>query len=47
MKHTGIQIRDYRIDKKTGKLVRVHKLDASAKIRQRTSKKITVKRGKP
>lgn len=40
MKHTGIQIRDVRIDKKTGKLVRIHKLDASARIRQRTSTKI-------
>ena len=45
MKHTGIPIKGVRI--KDGKLVRVHKLDASARIRQRTSKKITEKRGKP
>lgn len=44
MKQTGIPLKGFRIDKKTGKLVRVHKLDASAIIRQRTSKKIKVVR---
>ena len=41
MKRTGIQITGARLDLKSGKIVKFQKLDTSAKIRQRKSKKIT------
>lgn len=40
MKLKGTPAPGYRIDKKTGKPVRAQKLDTSAKIRQRKSKKV-------
>ena len=39
------QLKGYRLDKKTGRLVKFHKAkDAAAKARERGSKKVTVKR---
>ena len=41
-----IALKNFRIDKKTGKPVKVQKLDASARIRQKKSKRVRVaKRG--
>lgn len=46
MKLKGTPIPGYRLDKKTGKPVKSTKhLDVSKRIAQRSSKKITVKRG--
>lgn len=42
MKHTGIPVKGVRV--KDGKLVRVHKMDASARIRRAKSKKVKVGR---
>ncbi len=46
MKLTGIPVKNTRIDK-SGKLVKLQKLDASAKIRQLKSKKQKVVRRTP
>ncbi len=44
MKHSGIVLKGYRLSK-DGQLVRSVKLDVSARLRQRNSKKVRV--GKP
>jgi hypothetical protein len=43
-----VSLPNFRIDKKTGKPVKLQKLDASARIRQKSSKRVRVaKKGSP